>query len=137
MLVYIFFIFLRLLFFKSNAFGFIVVYYHSFSLSQLGLECSICGKVFFSRSQIEMTLITIGCITTLHHCVKYNNFQPLFSKLLIGKMCHPHSNVSTPNYFQCLLYFTSLHDLTLCLVFSYLALFISCFKLRHFLHNMP
>jgi hypothetical protein len=87
----------------------------------------------FFGSQIEMTLITIGCKTTLHHCVKYNNFQPFFKNLLIGRLYHPHSNLSTPNCFQCLLYFTSLHDLTLCLVFSYPTLFISCFQTEAFL----
>jgi hypothetical protein len=61
---------------------------------QLGFEMLHMWNNLFSRSQVEMTLIIIGCKTTLHHCVKFSNFQPFFLELLISRLYHPHSHFS-------------------------------------------
>ncbi len=79
-----------------------------------------------------MTLIIFGCKTTLHHCLKFNNVQAFSYELLVGRLYHPLSNLSTFNCFQCLLYLTSIHDLTLFLIFSYHVIFIYYFQSEAF-----
>jgi hypothetical protein len=82
---------LKFSFFKTTHLGlYLFVAIHC----QLGFEMFHMWNNLFSRSQVEMTLIIIGCRAKLHHYVKFNNFQPFFPELLISKLYHPHSNLS-------------------------------------------
>jgi hypothetical protein len=110
----------------------IFVWCHSLSLSHVSFEMFNMWKSLFFRSQVQMTSIISSSITTLHHCVKFSNIQFYFFELLVGKLYQPLSNLSTLNYFQCLLYLTSIHDLTLFLIISYLVVFIYYFQSEAF-----
>jgi hypothetical protein len=124
-------LFLRLSFFKAMH-CFIFVWCHSLSLSHLSFEMFHIWKFMFFKHQVQMTSIISSSITTLHHCVKFNNIQTFFLELLVGNFYQPLPNVSTLNCFQCLLYLTSIHDLTLFLIISYLAVFIYYFQSEAF-----
>jgi hypothetical protein len=65
----------------KNAIVVIFVCYHSLSLLQLGFEMFHMRKCLFSRSQVEITSITIGCKTTLHQFMKFKNINHFFKAI--------------------------------------------------------